>query len=48
MVALAVDDLPRSRKFYEDGLSLPAIESPPSVAFFKLNAVTRACLDISR
>ncbi len=37
MVALAVEDLPKSRKFYEDGLGLPAIESPPSVAFFKLN-----------
>lgn len=37
MVALGVDDLERSIKFYRDGLGLPKIDSPPEVAFFNLN-----------
>lgn len=37
MVALAVADLERSRNFYEKGLGLPAIHSPPDVVFFDLN-----------
>ncbi len=37
MVALGVDDLERSIKFYRDGLGLPMIQSPPGVAFFNLN-----------
>lgn len=37
MIALGVADLARARAFYEEGLGLPAIDSPPSVVFFKLN-----------
>lgn len=37
MVALGVNDLDRSIKFYRDGLGLPMLESPPGVAFFNLN-----------
>ncbi len=37
MVALAVEDLQRSTDFYEIGLGLPKIESPPGVVFFNLN-----------
>lgn len=37
MVALGVIDLSKSRKFYEDGLGLPTIKSPPGVVFFNLN-----------
>ncbi len=37
MVSLGVDDLERSRAFYEDGLSLPTLPSPPGVVFFELN-----------
>ncbi|MEM8949009.1 MAG: VOC family protein [Pseudomonadota bacterium] len=37
MIALAVEDLSVSRRFYEDGLGLPRMESPPGVAFFNLN-----------
>ncbi len=37
MVSLAVKDLQRSIEFYEHGLGLPRIDSPPSVAFFNLN-----------
>ena len=37
MVSLAVADLPRSVEFYLDGLGLPKIDSPPGVAFFRLN-----------
>ena len=37
MVALGVADLERSRAFYEDGLGLPKLESPPGVVFFELN-----------
>ncbi|USG60167.1 VOC family protein [Sneathiella marina] len=37
MVSLAVQDLEKSINFYRDGLGLPMIESPPTVAFFDLN-----------
>ncbi len=37
MITLGVDDLPRSIQFYEEGLGLPRMESPPEVAFFTLN-----------
>ncbi len=37
MITLGVSDLERSIRFYRDGLGLPQLESPPSVAFFPLN-----------
>lgn len=37
MITLGVADLAASREFYEKGLGLPAMDSPPSVAFFTLN-----------
>jgi hypothetical protein len=37
MITLGVADLERSIRFYRDGLGLPQMESPPSVAFFTLN-----------
>ena len=37
MITLGVSDLERSVRFYRDGLGLPQMESPPSVAFFALN-----------
>ena len=37
MITLGVSDLARSVRFYEQGLGLPRMESPPSVAFFPLN-----------
>lgn len=37
MITLGVDDLERSVRFYEQGLGLPRMESPPEVAFFTLN-----------
>jgi len=37
MITLGVDDLQKSILFYEQGLGLPRIESPPEVAFFTLN-----------
>ncbi len=37
MITLGVRDLHRSVKFYEQGLGLPRMESPPEVAFFTLN-----------
>lgn len=37
MITLAVRDLAASVKFYESGLGLPRMESPPTVAFFTLN-----------
>ena len=37
MIALAVEDLDRARAFYENGLSLPRLDSPPGVCFFNLN-----------
>lgn len=37
MITLGVKDLEASVRFYRDGLGLPQMESPPSVAFFTLN-----------
>jgi len=37
MLTLGVTDLERSNRFYEQGLGLPRMESPPEVAFFTLN-----------
>ena len=37
MITLGVTDLERSIRFYEQGLGLPRMESPPEVAFFTLN-----------
>jgi catechol 2,3-dioxygenase-like lactoylglutathione lyase family enzyme len=37
MITLGVDDIKKSIKFYEKGLNLPRIDSPPEVAFFNLN-----------
>lgn len=37
MITLGVRDLARAIAFYEDGLGLPRMESPPEVAFFTLN-----------
>lgn len=34
MIALAVNDLDKSIKFYRDGLGFPKLDSPPEVAFF--------------
>ncbi|MEO9822428.1 MAG: VOC family protein [Paracoccaceae bacterium] len=37
MIALGVADLAKAIAFYQKGLGLPKIDSPPSVAFFDLN-----------
>lgn len=37
MITLGVRDLAAAVKFYEQGLGLPRMESPPTVAFFPLN-----------
>jgi hypothetical protein len=37
MITLGVRDIAASVEFYEKGLGFPRLESPPSVAFFKLN-----------
>lgn len=37
MITLGVRDLQRSIEFYERGLGLPRMDSPPEVAFFTLN-----------
>lgn len=37
MITLGVRDLQRSIAFYERGLGLPRMDSPPEVAFFTLN-----------
>jgi catechol 2,3-dioxygenase-like lactoylglutathione lyase family enzyme len=36
MITLGVRDLEHSIRFYEQGLDLPRMESPPEVAFFTL------------
>lgn len=37
LITLGVRDLAMSIRFYEQGLGLPRMESPPEVAFFTLN-----------
>lgn len=37
MITLGVRDLQKSINFYEKGLGLPRMDSPPEVAFFTLN-----------
>ena len=37
MITLGVRDLEESIRFYEQGLGLPKMDSPPEVAFFTLN-----------
>ena len=37
MITLGVADIEMSVRFYEEGLRLPRMESPPEVAFFTLN-----------
>ncbi|MDX2506325.1 MAG: VOC family protein [Gammaproteobacteria bacterium] len=37
MITLAVKDMQKSVKFYQDGLGFPKMDSPPEVAFFTLN-----------
>jgi catechol 2,3-dioxygenase-like lactoylglutathione lyase family enzyme len=37
MITLGVRDLAASIRFYEQGLGLPRMDSPPEVAFFTLN-----------
>ncbi|MEJ2478762.1 MAG: VOC family protein [Acidihalobacter sp.] len=37
MITLGVRDLDKAIAFYEQGLGLPRMESPPEVAFFTLN-----------
>lgn len=37
LITLGVRDLAKSVEFYEKGLGLPRMESPPDVAFFPLN-----------
>jgi len=37
MITLGVSDLEESVRFYEQGLGLPKMDSPPEVAFFTLN-----------
>ena len=37
MITLGVADLEKSIRFYEEGLGLPRMDSPPEVAFFTLN-----------
>ncbi|SFT63523.1 VOC family protein [Halomonas saccharevitans] len=37
MITLGVSDLARAIRFYEQGLGLPRMDSPPEVAFFPLN-----------
>jgi len=36
MITLGVNDLEKSKDFYEKGLGFPKMESPPEVAFFTL------------
>ena len=37
MITLGVSDLEKSIKFYKEGIGFPRKESPPEIAFFKLN-----------
>jgi uncharacterized glyoxalase superfamily protein PhnB len=37
MITLGVRDMAAAIRFYEQGLGLPRMETPPEVAFFRLN-----------
>lgn len=37
MISLGVKNLEVSKKFYQEGLGFPMLDSPPGVAFFNLN-----------
>jgi len=37
MITLGVQNIDKAVKFYKDGLGFPKLDSPPQVAFFKLN-----------
>ena len=45
MITLGTRDLEASVRFYEQGLGLPRMESPPQVAFFTLNGSWLALYD---
>lgn len=45
MITLGVSDLRRSIAFYEEGLHLPRIDSPPTVAFFNLTGTWLGLFD---
>ena len=45
MITLGVSDLQRSIAFYEEGLHLPRIDSPPTVAFFNLTGTWLGLFD---
>lgn len=36
LITLGVADLERATRFYEEGLGLPRLQTPPSVTFFEL------------
>jgi hypothetical protein len=36
LITLGVTDLERATRFYQDGLGLPRLETPPSITFFEL------------
>jgi uncharacterized protein len=45
MITLGVRNLEKAIRFYEKGLGLPRMESPPEVAFFTLNGSWLALYD---
>ncbi len=45
MITLGVSDLKRSIAFYEEGLHLPRIDSPPTVALFNLTGTWLGLFD---
>jgi uncharacterized protein len=42
LVTLGVDDLPRARRFYEDGLGWQAKDAPEGVVFYQLPGIALA------
>jgi catechol 2,3-dioxygenase-like lactoylglutathione lyase family enzyme len=45
MITLGVRDMARAVAFYEKGLGLPKIDSPPEVAFSNLNGTWLGLMD---